>query len=169
MNPWFQVTLTVDLTFPITPAQPGVNAGVYRLHGADIRTQLGTQLGINLDKVNLLLRIQAISIWKLTSGPIGLMTADPFSQEDSNCLAQIEDSPARNAWARCGYKYPEFVRDRPWFVKSDSITHCAQVIAASPTDKAEVLYHLHLLFKFDTATWPERRRYAGDTAERQFH
>lgn len=161
MNPWFKMVLTVDLQFPITPAQSGVNAGNYRIHGADVRSQLGTQLGINLSDTNLLLRIEAISIWKLTSGPIGLTPTDPFSPDDSNALAQIEDSPAKNSWARCGYRYPEYIRDRPWFVKSDSVSHCATIIVASSTDKAQVLYHLYLMFKFDTANWPEFRRYPG--------
>lgn len=162
LNPWYQIVLTYDLTFPITPAQAGVGAGIYRLHGADIKSQLGTQLGLNLGDTNLVLRIQALSVWKLTSGPLGVTPVDPFGGDDSNALLQIEDSPAKNAWARCGYKYPEYIRDRPWFVKSDVVSHCAQVIVASPTDKAEVLIHLHLLFKYDTAAWPELRRYPGD-------
>lgn len=169
INPWCPVVLTFDMGFPITPPQQDVQAGTYRVHGSDIRAQLGSQLGIDLTKVNLLLRIRSISVWKLTVGPLGLTPTDPFDDTDSNALLQIEDSPGKATWARAGYHYPDFISERPWFVKPDTASHCATVIVASPTDKAEVLMHLQLLYKFDTATWPEfgSTRFPADVGYRR--
>lgn len=154
--PWCPIVLTFDLKFPITPEQPDVESGLFRVFGSEIRSRLFTQLGIQLQSVNVLVRVQRISVWKLSAGPLGLLPTNPFDGDDSNALTQIEDSPGLSSWARVGYHFPQMIADRPWCVSSrGSTSHCATVMVGSPPEVAEVLIHLQLLFRYNTSAWPE--------------
>lgn len=134
--PWNPLTLSVEMK---------VTASAF-VDITEVHKQATTQLGIPLATA-MFYRFQRVSCWNLTGGPLVATFYDFFSTSEGNYLAQLEDYPGRNQWARVGYAYSAAQSSRAFYSGAAVKPNIWQVRVQSDPASQVVLIKASLLWK----------------------
>jgi len=145
--PWWP--LTIEGTVQI-----GGSLVTYNMDAlmADFAKQTSISLGTTDMAASI--RIESITMWETTGKKLGLYPYD-WTKEggETDVLANLQDTPARNAWARLGYKWPASYSTQ--VLNTGGEGHNSIIFAfdardplkSNAVDPGVVSFHLRILWK----------------------
>lgn len=117
-------------------------------------TQLATQLGTETTPLGIQIRILSIRVWnqstkdtKLTLIPFRYHREASESGSQTGEFQSIVDLPAKNHWAKVGFRWPDSMSQEPIIVDGDVPVDDRSIFAIG--DAGNYIIHLHVLWKFD--------------------
>jgi len=98
--PWWPLTIETTVSIPGSLVVYNMDALM-----SDFAKQ--TSISLNSQDMAASLRIISVTAWETTGKKLGLYPYD-WTKEggETDILVNLQDTPARNAWARLGYKWP---------------------------------------------------------------
>jgi len=141
--PWAPITLSDNVTL-----LPTVNTKSYT--ASSIANIFKAQTGCENANDKLSFRLVQVSVWELSGKKITLEVIDLTIGLGSNdFLAQLEDIPGRNQWARVGFKYPTS-QNLVVFAGNDTET----LVVITADNGSTLCVRFHCLWRFRYGTLP---------------
>lgn len=156
--PWHPITLSDNVT--LTALQNSKNYTATSL-GNIFKAQTGsTQANETLS-----FRLMQVSVWELSGKKITLGVYDlTIGLGANDYLAQLEDVPGRNQWARVGFKYP-VSQNLVVFSGNDLET----LVTITADNSSLLCVRFHVLWRFRYGTLPNRQRSEASLHTRLLH
>lgn len=143
--PWQPITLSDS---PVL----GLLVNTKNYTAADICNIFKAQTGCSQANTGLSFRLFQVSVWELSGKKVTLEVYDlTLGLGANDYLAQLEDIPGRNQWARVGYKYPTS-QNLVIFSGNDAET----LLQVTSENGASFAVRFHVLWRFRFGTIPNR-------------
>lgn len=143
--PWHPIVLSDNVTFLATTNTKNYTA-------ASISGIFKAQTGCSQSTSELSFRLSRISVWELSGKKITLEVYDlTIGLGANDYLAQLEDIPGRNHWARVGYSYPAS-QNLVCFSGNDTET----LVTVTADNGSSICVRFHVLWRFRFGTLPNR-------------
>jgi len=143
--PWYRAVVTYNLDI-------STSTGFYTVTAKNIQDELLIQ--VSVVGVYIELRVRAVSAWEITGVPIGLQCFDPVqASPNSESLISLVDVPARNQWARVGFRW-----SKPHSAHVFAATSGAQICTFALSNPAKLRAQFHVDWRFKpkvTATFDQ--------------
>lgn len=158
--PWHPIVLSDNVSLLAT-----VNTKSYT--ATSLANIFKAQTGCTQANDKLSFRLMQVSVWELTGKKVTLEILDlTIGLGANDFLAQIEDVPGRNQWARAGYKYP-VSQNLVAFSGNDTET----IVVITADNGSTICVRFHVLWRFRYGTIPNRHVSLADKfadLQRQF-
>lgn len=143
--PWHPIVLSDNVSFIAT-----VNTKNYT--ATSIANIFKAQTGCKQPNEELSFRLVRVSVWELSGKKITLEVLDlTIGLGANDFLAQLEDIPGRNQWARVGYLYPTS-QNLVIFSGNDTET----LVTVTADNGSTICVRFHVLWRFRFGTLPNR-------------
>lgn len=143
--PWHPIVLSDNITFIVT-------ANTKNYTASSISNIFKAQTGCKQPNDELSFRLLRVSVWELSGKKVTLEVLDLTVGLGANdFLAQLEDIPGRNQWARVGYSYPAS-QNLVIFSGNDTET----LVTVTADNGSTICVRFHVLWRFRFGTLPNR-------------
>lgn len=145
--PWHPITLSDNVTFAAL-----INTKSYT--ATSICNIFKAQTGCTQANDKLSFRLLQSSVWELSGKKVTLEILDlTLGLGANDFLAQLEDVPGRNQWARVGYKYP-VSQNLVAFSGNDT----EPVVVVTADNGSTICARFHVLWRFRYGTLPNLKQ-----------